>query len=113
MSNDDVREHLPLAPRDFLILFSLVGGRLHGYRILRNIDEESGGDVRMDPANLYRALRRLAADGLVEETDGADAGRRRCYALSPIGQRVVSAEAARIDRLASAARDKKLIPAAE
>ena len=56
---------LPLAPRDFLILLALVNGRAHGYAILQSIAEESADTVHMDPANLYRTLRRLAREGFM------------------------------------------------
>ena len=82
---------LPLAARDFLILLALVEGRGHGYAILQNITAESDGAVRMDPANLYRSLRRLAREGLVQEHD-PDETRRRQYELTPAGIDVVAAE---------------------
>ena len=67
----------------------------------------------MDPANLYRSLRRMERDGWVVETDApaddVETERRRYYQLTPLGQRVVSAEAARVSRLARAAESKRLV----
>ena len=82
---------LPLSPRDFL------------------------GTVSLDPANLYRALKRLIRDGLVGEAErraAPDAGdeRRRYYAITDFGRKVVALEAARLARLADAARAGQLIP---
>jgi len=102
---------LPLAARDFLILLALVEGRGHGYAILQNIAQESEGEVRMDPANLYRSLRRLAREGLVVEHD-PDETRRRQYELTAAGIDVVASEAVRLERLVSVARNKSLLPAA-
>ncbi len=52
----------------------------------------------MDPANLYRSLRRLAREGLVLEHD-PDETRRRQYELTPAAVDVVAAEAGRLERL--------------
>lgn len=108
---------LPLSPRDFLILFVLTEGELHGYGMLRRVEEQSDGRVRLDPSNLYRALRRLMREGLVEESerravadeDGEDE-RRRYYGLTDLGRAAVTAEAARLSRITDAARERRLIP---
>jgi DNA-binding PadR family transcriptional regulator len=106
---------LPLAPRDYLILFSLASGPLHGHGILKFMEAESHG-VMFDPANLYRSLRKLERDELVVEaqTGGASAGpARRSYRLTTLGRAVLSAEAQRLTRLADLARARKLVPARE
>jgi len=106
-------EWLPLSPRDFLILLVLARGARHGYGIIKDAERHSAGQVTLDPANLYRALKRLERDGLVRETDVEDesAGApRRHYALTERGRRVVTAEAARLARLTDRAREWRLIP---
>ncbi len=100
----------PLAPRDFLILMALADGRCHGYAILQSIAEETEGAVRMDPANLYRSLRRLSRDGLVHEHD-PDTQRRRHYELTELGRSALTAEASRLEQLVDSARSKRLLPA--
>ncbi|NKB88806.1 MAG: PadR family transcriptional regulator [Acidobacteria bacterium] len=107
--NRDVVPALPLAARDFLILLALVEGRGHGYRILQSITEESEGAVHMDPANLYRSLRRLAREGFVTEHE-PDETRRRQYELTEAGVDVVAREAERLERLVSVARNKSVLP---
>ncbi len=108
---------LPLHPRDFLILLALVDGERHGYGLVKAVESESDGQVRMDPANLYRSLRRLEREGLVEESRTrrreAEADRRRTYRLTSFGRRVVAAEAARVRKLARAAEAKRLISGPE
>src|SRR5262245_27969076 len=91
-------EPAPLAPRDLLILSALASGPLHGYGVVRAVEERS--DVLLDPANLYRALRRMRRDGWIRESE-EDAGdeRRRVFALTPTGDRVLRAEIARLERL--------------
>ena len=67
----------------------------------------------MDPANLYRALRRMRRDGLVQEVTGPDTGDgpdRRYFRLTPLGRRIAASEAARASRLSRLARARKLLP---
>lgn len=111
----DVGAHLPLKPRDFLILFALVEGEAHGYGVLKEVGDETGGGVRLDPANLYRALKRMMKDGLVTESEkraapDLDDERRRYYGLTDLGSRVVTAEAERLRNLSDAAVARNLIP---
>lgn len=111
---NDPLETLPLSPRDFLILLVLARGARHGYGIIKDAERHAGaGEVTLDPANLYRALRRLDRDGLVRETDlddESDGAPRRHYELTERGRRVVTAEAARLARLTDRAREWRLIP---
>jgi DNA-binding PadR family transcriptional regulator len=91
-------QHLPLAPRDLLILSALADGPLHGYGILRSVSE--GSDVLLDPGNLYRALRRMRSVGWITESeDETDEENRRLYSLSTLGQEVLRAEVARLQAL--------------
>lgn len=109
----EAERHIPLNPRDYLILFSLVREGRHGYGIVKDVETGSRGGVRLDPANLYRALKRMMGDGLVEETDGPSeesTERRKYYRLTALGRRVVELEAARLAALTSAARALDLIP---
>jgi DNA-binding PadR family transcriptional regulator len=109
----DPEPFLPLNPRDVLILLALAEGALHGYALIKHTEELSEGRVRMDPANLYRLLKKLVRDGLVEdagEPEGASDGqRRRCYAITELGRAVVGAESERLARLAELARERDLL----
>ncbi len=116
MSHNELEtKHLPLPPRDYLILFALTGGPGHGYGLVKQIERQSDGAVRLDPSNLYRSLRGLMQRGLVRDlgrrATAEDAtARRRYYEISGLGQRVVTAEARRLARLTDAARSARLIP---
>jgi len=82
------------------------------------VETGSRGGVRIDPANLYRSLKRMIGSGLVEDTDGpaqepAGGERRKYYRLTPLGRRVVELEAARLAALTRAARALALIPEQE
>lgn len=105
----------PLQPRDFLILLALAGGERHGYGLIREIHDLTDGGVRMDPANLYRAIKRLLRDGLVEDlgrrpSELAGDERRRFYAMTREGQRLATLEATRLEKLTAVARSRRLIP---
>lgn len=111
----DPRPALPLSPRDFLIMLVLSRGARHGYGIIKDAERHSAGEVPLDPANLYRAIRRLDRDGLVSETDVEDesgGAPRRHYVLTERGRRVLRDEAARLARLTDRAREWRLIPEA-
>jgi DNA-binding PadR family transcriptional regulator len=91
-------DFLPLAPRDLLILSALASGPLHGYGIVRAVADQS--EVVLDPANLYRALRRMCADGwVVESESGSGEERKRTFSLTGTGAAILRAEVARLDAL--------------
>jgi len=100
---DDPMRHLPLAPRDLLILVVLAEGPLHGYGIVKAVEERSESGVLLDPANLYRVLRRMREEGWVDEREG-ESERRRTHQITPHGRAVLRAEVERLDRLVSYAR---------
>ena len=96
----------------FLILTALAGGSQHGYGIITDVAEISGGRVRLRPGTLYSALDRLHADGLIEpdREEIVDNRLRRYYRLTAAGADVLATEAARLQANASAAL-KRLRPA--
>jgi DNA-binding PadR family transcriptional regulator len=85
------------------IVFALLDGELHGYALMRRVEELSEGAVRMGPGTLYGTLNRLAKDGLIVETTGAiardDAERRRYYELTADGRAVALRELERLRSL--------------
>lgn len=99
----DVTDHLPLAPRDLLILAVLAEAPLHGYGLIKAVEERSSSGVLLDPANLYRVLRRMRALGWIEETDD-EGERRRTHRITTAGRSVLAAEVGRLERLLDQAR---------
>jgi DNA-binding PadR family transcriptional regulator len=95
----------------FHILLSLSDQDLHGYALIRDIDERTSGEVRLTASTLYGALARLLDGGFVEEVEPqAGKERRRCYRLTRAGRALARLEAARIARSAGWAREKRLLP---
>jgi DNA-binding PadR family transcriptional regulator len=89
----------------FLILTALADASQHGYGIIREVAEISGGRVQLRAGTLYTALDRLRADGLVDvdREEIVDNRLRRYYRLTPEGGQRLAAEAARLQANASAA----------
>jgi DNA-binding PadR family transcriptional regulator len=113
-SNRKPEEFLPLTPAMFHILLALADKERHGYHIMREVEERTGGDVRLGPGTLYGSIKRMLSDGLVEESDerpdpDLDDERRRYYRLTDFGYRVATAEAERLARLVEASVAKKLL----
>ena len=106
---------LPLKPADFHILMVLTEGARHGYGMMQRVAEQSSGRVQLEVGSLYRLIARMTEGGLIVEckTPRGGSERRRYYRISELGTRVVAAEAARLNKLAQAARAKKLIPRSE
>ena len=102
----------PMQEATFLILTALAAGNQHGYGIIGEVTDISGGRVRLRAGTLYTALDRLRADGLidVDREEIVDNRLRRYYRLTPLGGQRLSAEAARLQANAHAAM-RRLNPA--
>jgi DNA-binding PadR family transcriptional regulator len=110
-SMPDVKAFLPLTPQQFHILLALTDGHRHGYGIIQDIADRTGGAIRPGTGTLYTALARLEALALVEESlrrprAADDDERRRYYRLTILGRSVLQAETERLDTLVRHARRK-------
>jgi DNA-binding PadR family transcriptional regulator len=108
--------HVPLKPVEVLILTMLTAGERHGYGIRQDIVEHTRGEINLEAGNLYRSIRRLEVDGLLEESgrrpaSDADDERRRYYRLTATGKRVLATEMLRLRDLVRLAEQRRLIPA--
>lgn len=99
----DTQPNLPLAPRDLLILAVLAESPLHGYGIIKAVEARSNAGVFLDPANLYRALRRMRRDEWIEEVADV-AERKKTFALTQVGRSVLNAEIRRLEHLLAQAK---------
>jgi DNA-binding PadR family transcriptional regulator len=104
----------PLTPAVFHVLLALADGERHGYAIMQEVAESTGGAIKMGPGTLYGTIKRLLEARMIEESDERpdpelDDERRRYYRLTAIGQRAAKAEALRYQAMAEVARRKRLI----
>ena len=117
-SSRDPGDFLPLTPVALNVLLALADGERHGYGIMLEVRERTGGRVRLGPGTLYGAIKRLKEGGVIEESgEKPDTGeapadeRRRYYRLTGFGGAVLAAEVERLDGLVRAARRKGAFPA--
>jgi DNA-binding PadR family transcriptional regulator len=104
---------LPLTPAVFHVLLAIAGGDAHGYAILKDVARRTEGRVVLSTGTLYGIIKRLTADGLIEERRrrppaARDDERRRYYRLTPFGREVAAAEAGRLAQLVATARTRRV-----
>ena len=104
------REHQQtLPPAVFHLLLALRDGEQHGYALMQRVEQLTDGKVRMAPGTLYGAIKRMLADGLIEEAaerpdPALDDQRRRYYRITAAGERACAAEVHRLETLLRNAR---------
>ncbi|HJZ75984.1 MAG TPA: PadR family transcriptional regulator [Vicinamibacterales bacterium] len=110
MTKRDPEALLPLTPAMFHVLVALADGEIHGYAIMKDVEQLTGGAVRLSTGTLYGIIKRLLDDGLIRESPvtSKDDERRRSYALTAFGRDVARAEAARLEHTLALARKKAL-----
>ena len=105
---------LPLKPKVLHILLAVADGPRHGYSIMQEVLERTDGQVRLWPAALYGLLRELEKLDLIVESDKRPAAdeddeRRRYFALTPHGKRVLDAEVRRLEAIVHHARSSRAL----
>jgi DNA-binding PadR family transcriptional regulator len=104
----------PLPSAAFHILLSVADEDLHGYAIMRRIEEQTGGRMRLGPGTLYSSIQALLEEAFIEEVDGQGQDepgheRRRYYHLTAAGRKLAQAEASRLADLLRYARTKNIL----
>lgn len=102
----------PLPAAAFHILVALADEDLHGYEIMRRVEEQTGGRTRLGPGTLYSSIQALLEAGFIAEIAGADSpndDRRRYYKLTASGRKACRTEAERLADLLRVARAKKIL----
>lgn len=98
--------YLPLTEVEFEIMLAMALKPIHGYGVMKDVEQRTQGRLKLRAGSLYRALHRLQKKRLVEDVplkQGEDQRRRR-YALTPLGREVAHAEAERMERALETAR---------
>ena len=104
----DANSGFPLSPQQFQILLALADDDRHGYGIIAEVADRTGGAVRLGTGPLYTAIGRLAELELIQETPRRDEddSRRRYYTLTAAGRLALRHETARLEALLAQARRK-------
>ncbi len=107
---------LPLSPQAFHILVALADRDQHGYGIMQDVAERTGGKLRLSAGTLYGSIKRLLEEGLIVELrasqrpkDEPDIGRRRYYRLTQSGRKAAMQEVRRMTELLEQARAHGLV----
>ena len=104
----------PLPAAAFQILMSLSDDDLHGYEIMRRVEEQTDGRTRMGPGTLYSSIQALLDAGFIAEVasrgdEGLNEARRRYYRLTAAGRKAARDEAERLADVLRVARTKKIL----
>ena len=107
----------PLTPAVLHILLALSTEERHGYGIMKQVESESGGKVKMGPGTLYGSIGRMMDAGLIRESDkrpdpDMDDERRIYYAITGAGRIALQAELDRYRSVVAVATAKRLTPKA-
>ncbi len=103
----------PLTPAVLHILLALSTEERHGYGIMKEVESDSGGKVKMGPGTLYGSLGRMMDAGLIRESDkkidpALDDERRVYYKITALGQATLAAELERYREVVAVARKRQL-----
>lgn len=103
----------PLTPAVLHILMALADGDRHGYGIMKQVEADSKGRVKMGPGTLYGSIGRMIDAGLIRESGRKvdpklDDERRVYYEITPLGQESLTAEIERYRDVVMAANAKSL-----
>ncbi|PKN92789.1 MAG: PadR family transcriptional regulator [Chloroflexi bacterium HGW-Chloroflexi-6] len=111
---EQIAPQQPLTPAVFHILLALADGEKHGYLIMKDVEAQTGGRLKMGPGTLYGSIKRMLTAGFIEEAEerpdpSLDDERRRYYRLSNMGQKVLSTESQRLEQAVKIARQKQVL----
>jgi DNA-binding PadR family transcriptional regulator len=111
----DVQALLPIPVATLHILLAVAEEERHGYGIQKDVEQRTGGELRLAAGTLYRSIQRMLESGLLEETATRpapenDDERRRYYRITAFGRRVARAEVRRLSRLVDLAAASGFAP---
>ena len=104
----------PLPAAAFQIMLALADGDLHGYAIMRQVEEQTGGRLRLGPGTLYGSIQALLEGKLIEDVDRPEnievhSERRRYYRLTIAGRKMARSEAEKLADVLRVARARKIL----
>lgn len=103
----------PLTPAVLHILLALSSEERHGYAIMKQVESDSQGKVKMGPGTLYGSVGRMLDAGLIRETDkkvdpGLNDERRIYYQITALGQKTLGAELDRYREVVAIAKKRQV-----
>ena len=109
------KSNTPLTPAVLHILLALSTKERHGYGIMKEVESDSQGKVKMGPGTLYGSIGRMAEAGLIRESDkrvdpDMDDQRRVYYKITALGQSTLAAELERYQEVVAVASRKQPAP---
>lgn len=107
MSSRDA--HAALRSVELHILLSVVDRPRHGYAILQEAEARTDGRPGFEIPTLYRALRRLRDEGLIEPAPAPEPGpdeRREYWRATDLGREALAAELSRLEIALSVGRER-------
>jgi len=107
------KANTPLTPAVLHILLALSTQERHGYGIMKQVEADSQGRVKMGPGTLYGSLGRMINTGLIGQSDkkvdpALDDERRIYYKITALGQQALVAELERYRQVVAVAQEKRL-----
>jgi DNA-binding PadR family transcriptional regulator len=103
----------PMTPAVIHVLLALVDGERHGYAILKDVQRDTGSQLRFGPGTIYGTLERLMESGWVEEVPAPAAEtdtRRRYYRMTRAGREALKVEIDRLGALIAVGRERGIHP---
>ena len=112
---EELEKLLPLPAATFHILMAVASEDRHGYAIIQDVEQRTGGKLRLSAGTLYRSIQRMLEQGMLIETTERpapelDDERRRYYRITPLGTQVARAEVHRLSELVTMARASGFAP---
>jgi len=107
------KDYIPLTETSFFILLSLAVTPRHGYGIIKEVENMSGGRVVLAAGTLYTALRRMLEDNWIERVEVGTSGKsmegheRKLYRLTDLGRSILDLETERLKNLVSLTNIRK------
>ena len=106
-SKQFVAESTPLTTPVFYMLLSLATKERHGYDIMKQVEKDSQGKIKLGPGTLYGAIKRMLEEKLIIEIDSVHV-RRKYYKLTEKGRSIFNNELQRYNQAIELAKHKNL-----